>query len=82
MVSLSLLVVRVSVLSDALFLIKRLMLPAEAPHAYNFAVPLKIVLWQHVGDLRPLGGSNKEKWLARAGARTWDSELVCLTANY
>ena len=26
------------------------MLPAEAPCAYSFAVPSKIVLGQHVGD--------------------------------
>ena len=37
------------------------MLPAEAPRAYSFAVPSKIVLWQHVGDLRPPGGITKEK---------------------
>ena len=30
-------------------------MPAKTPRAYNFAVPSKIVLWQHVGDLRPLG---------------------------
>ena len=53
------------------------MLPAEAPHAYSFAVPSRIVLWQHVGDLRPLGGITSEKWPARAGARAWDPELVC-----
>ena len=48
-------------LSDALFLLlDRLMLPAEAPRAYNVAVPARMVLWQHVDDLRPLGGSNKE----------------------
>ena len=44
------------------------MLPAEAPSAYSFAVPARIVLWQHVGDLRPLGSITKEKWPARAGA--------------
>ena len=27
------------------------MLPAEAPRVYGFAVPSRIVLWQHVGDL-------------------------------
>ena len=32
------------------------MLPAEAPRACSFAVPSKIMLWQHVVDLRPLGG--------------------------
>ena len=52
------------------------MLPAEATHAYSFAVPSRIVLWQHVGDLRPLGGISKEKWSARAGARIQGSELV------
>ena len=46
------------------------MLPAEAPRAYNVAVPARIVLWKHVGDLRPLGGSNVEKWPARAEAWT------------
>ena len=40
------------------------MLPAEAPRAYNFVIPSKMVLWQHVGDLRPLGGITKEMWLA------------------
>ena len=52
------------------------MLPAEAPRTYSIAVPSRIVLWQHVGDLRPLGGSNKEKWPARAEARTRDPDLV------
>ena len=28
-------------------------------------IPLRIVLWQHVGDLWPLGGNTKEKWPAR-----------------
>ena len=53
------------------------MLPAEAPRAYNVAVPARIVLWQHVGDLRPLSNSIEEKWLARAGDRARDTELVC-----
>ena len=53
-------------LSDALFLLlDRLILPAEAHSAYNVAVQARMVLWQHVGDFRPLGGSNKEKWPAR-----------------
>ena len=56
------------------------MLPAEAPRAYNFAVPSRIVLWQHVGDLKPLGSITKEKWPARAGIRTGDSQLMCLIA--
>ena len=58
------------------------MLPAEAPRAYNVAVPAKMVLWQHVGDLRTLSGSNVEKWPARAEARTQDPELLCLTASH
>ena len=58
------------------------MLPAEAPRAYNVAVPSRIVLWQHVDDLRPLGDSSKEKWPARAMARTRDPELVCSTASH
>ena len=58
------------------------MLPEEALCAYSFAVPLRIVLWQHVGDLRPLSGITKEKWPARAGARTQDPELVCPTASH
>ena len=57
------------------------MLPVEAPRVYSIAVPSRIVLWQHVGDLRPLGGSSKEKWHVRAGARTRDPELVCLTSS-
>ena len=69
-------------LSDASFLIEWLMLSAEAPRANSIAVPSKIVLWQHVGDLRPLGGSCKEKWPARAGVRTRDPELVYPTASY
>ena len=52
-------------------------LPAEAPRTYNFAV-----LWQHVGDLRPLGSITKEKWSARAGAPMWDPELVCPTTSH
>ena len=52
------------------------MLLAEAPRAYSIAVPLRIVLWQHVDDLRPLSGSSKEKWPTRAGARMRDHELV------
>ena len=37
------------------------MLPAEAPRTYSITGPLRIVLWEHVGDLRPLGGISKEK---------------------
>ena len=47
-------------MSDASFLIERVMLPAEVPRAYSFAVPARIVLWQHVGDHRPLDGIIKE----------------------
>ena len=57
-------------LSDALFLIDRLMLPAEAPRPYNVAVPARMVLWQLVSDLRPLGSSIEEMRPARVGART------------
>ena len=56
--------------SDTSFLIERLMLPAEAPQAYSFAVSSMIVLWQHVGDLWPLGGITKEKWPAGIGTRS------------
>ena len=38
------------------------MLSSEAPRAHNFAILSRIVLWQHVGDLCPLGGIMKEKW--------------------
>ena len=58
------------------------MLPAEAPRTYSIAVPSRIGLWQYVGDLRPLGGSSKEKWLAHARARTRDPELVCPTVSH
>ena len=58
------------------------MLPAETPRAYSFAVPSRIVLWQHMGDLRPLSNITKEKWPARAGARTQDPELVWPTASH
>ena len=58
------------------------MLPAEAPRTYSFAVPSRIVLWQHVDDLRPLSGITIEKWPTRAEARTRHPELVCPTANY
>ena len=44
------------------------MLPAEAPRAYSFAVPSKIVLWQHMGDPKPIGSITKEKWPTHAGA--------------
>ena len=75
--------VRFFILSDALFLlINRLMLPAKAPRTYNIAVPVRKVLWQHVGDLRPLGSGNEEKWPARAEARMRDPELVCPTASH
>ena len=37
------------------------MLPADATRAYNFAILSRILLWQHVGDLCPLGGITKEK---------------------
>ena len=57
------------------------MLPVEAPCAYSFVVLLRIVLWQHVGDLRPLGGITIEKWPVRAKARTRESELVCPTTS-
>ena len=43
------------------------MMPAEAPRVYNFAVPSRIELWQHVGDLWPLGGFTREKWPVRGG---------------
>ena len=46
-------------LSDASFHIEKLMLPAEAPRTYSFAVTSRMVLWQHVGDLRPLGSITK-----------------------
>ena len=58
------------------------MLPAEAPCAYSIAVPSRKVFWQHVGDLRPLDGSSKEKWPACAGARMRNPELVCRTASH
>ena len=58
------------------------MLPTEAPRAYSFTVPSRLVLWQHVGDLRPLGDITIEKWPARAGARTQDPELVCPAASH
>ena len=58
------------------------MLPAEVPQAYSFAVRSRIVLLQHVGDLRPLGGITKEKRPARAWARARDSELVYPTASH
>ena len=73
---------RLDFLSDALFLIERLMLPVEAPRAYNFAVPSRIVLLQHVGDLWPLGSITQKKGPVGAGTRTRDSELVCLTASH
>ena len=57
------------------------MLPTEAPRAYNFTVPSRMVLWQHVGDLWSLSDNTKEKWPVRAGAQTQDSELVCPTAS-
>ena len=68
--------------SDALFLVERLMLPAEAPRAYNFGVPLRIVLWQNVGDLWKLCGFTQEKWPAHAETRTQDSELVYPTTSH
>ena len=58
------------------------MLVAEAPRAYNVTVPARMVLWQSVGDVRPLGSSNKEKWPARAEARMRDPELICTTASH
>ena len=58
------------------------MLLAEAPRAYSFTVPLRIVLWQHVGDLRPPGGISNEKWPAHAGAQTRDPELVCPNTSH
>ena len=74
--------VRIFFINNVLYHIERFMLPAEAPRAYSIIVPLRIVLWQHVGDLRPLGGITKEKWPARARARTRDPELVCPTASH
>ena len=56
------------------------MLPAEAPRAYSIVV--RIVVWQQVDDLRPLGDGSREKWPARAGARTRDPELVYPTASH
>ena len=60
-----LVVAQVRFLSDALFLIERLMLPTETSCAYYFAVRSRIVLWQHVSDLWPLDGNTKEKWPER-----------------
>ena len=57
------------------------MLPAEASQAYSFAVLSRIVLWQNVGDLRPLGGITEENGSALAGARTQNSELECPTTT-
>ena len=37
------------------------MVPKKAPCAYNFIVLLRIVLRQHVGDLRTLSGITNEK---------------------
>ena len=84
MVSLRPLIARVRCfLSDAVFLLlDRLMLPVGAPRTNNVAVPARMVLWQYVGDLRRLGGSNKEKWLARSKSRTKDHELLCPTASH
>ena len=48
------------------------MLLVEAPRTYSFAVPSRIVLWQHVDVLRPLDGITIEiieKWPVRARAR-------------
>ena len=42
---------------------------------------MNMVLWQHVGDLRPLSSSNEEKWPARVETQTWDPELVCPLAT-
>ena len=58
------------------------MLSTEAPRAYSLAVSSRIVLWQHVANLRPLGGISKEKWPARAGDLTQDPELICPTASH
>ena len=55
------------------------MLTVEAPRAYSFAVLSRIVLWQHVGDLRPLGRITKEKWPSRAGAQI---QGVGMTASH
>ena len=44
---------------------------------YNFAVPSRIALWQHVGNLWSLSSYFIRKWLARRGTQTRDSELVC-----
>ena len=64
-------------LTGASFLIERLMLLRKLlAYMSSFAVPLRIVLWQQVGDLRPLSGISKEKWPVRAGAQTQDPELV------
>ena len=82
MVGLRVLVAQFRFLKWRLVLVERLMLPVEAHRAYNFAVPLRIVLWQHVGDLWPLGGFTKEKWPADASIRTRDPELVCPTASH
>ena len=51
------------------------MLATEAPCAYSFVVPSRIVSWQHVDDLKPLDGISKEKWQACVEARTRDPEL-------
>ena len=49
---------------------------------WNVAFPARMVLWQHVGDFRPLSGSNVEKRPIRAETRTWDPELLYPTASH
>ena len=44
---------------------------AKAPCAHKFAVPLRIVLWQHVGDLRSFAGITKEKGQHVLGLEHW-----------
>ena len=58
------------------------MLPADAPRAYNCVVPSRIVLWQHVGNLKSIGISSKKKWPAHAWDGPQDPELLCPTASH
>ena len=72
MISLHPLVAQVRFFKVTPCFILRLMLPAETPRANRFAFPPRIMLWQHMGDLRPLGGISKGKWNDRVKEYTYE----------
>ena len=57
------------------------MLPLASLHI-TLQISLRTVLWHHLGDIWPLGGDTKEKWLANIGTWTRDPRFACPNASH